>query len=216
MAVADPEGAEPGTDDRWRCVADGVSDVDFRFAESDPRRMTWTYTLSSGKAVEFEHRIAQLIWHGLFSAESKYVVGDVVAWNGGSWVCQQDGTTKAPGDGADWALMAKQGKPGARGVDGARGARGEPGVSVQAVTREGSGIMLELSDGTIHPIHLPPTFLPGEIRWIAAGVPPPGWLVCDGSAVPDANRDLAGLVGGRVPNLMGTQPGTPIIWVGAQ
>jgi hypothetical protein len=159
-AVADPEGAEPGKDDRWRNLAAGISDIHLGNGDT-PRDMIVVLELTDGTKHEVGFRVPSLIWCGTYDPDREYEDGDVVAWNGASWFCCATFSKGvAPGDGPAWGLMAKQGRPGKNGEIGPRGERGEAGpsgkngVGVKAITLEGTVLIFDMDDGSIHHVAL--------------------------------------------------------------
>jgi hypothetical protein len=158
MAVADPEGAEPGTDARWRCVANGLTDIDAETDPSDARRLILRFTTSAGDTVEFAYRMPIPLFAGLWSGTQPYSHGDMVQKNGCTWLCLEDGAATAPGEGSQWALMAKQGKPGPRGDQGPRGDRGlpgAPGVGIRDIDQENGMFLFYLDDDTVRAVKAP-------------------------------------------------------------
>ena len=161
MAVADPEGSEPGTDDRWRCVADGICRFGVEQSSDDPRDLVFRYVKSSGEEVEFRHYMPAILWRGLFDANTRYRQGDSVSWNGASWIACCEAPESEPGKSAEWSLSSRPGKVGSRGEQGppgergAPGAPGAPGISVTGAMVEGGHLVFERSDGTVFTAPLP-------------------------------------------------------------
>lgn len=160
-AVADPEGAEPGTDDRWRCVSAGISDITLEQDETDPRNIELSMRLASGDVTTFALRMPGFMFRGLYAEAETYSLGDVVASNGGSWVALSAGKLHSPGDGPAWGLLTKQGKPGRAGPQGERGPPGlkgdvgPPGVGITNLMVEGHHVVVELSTGDVKTLPVP-------------------------------------------------------------
>jgi len=167
MSASDPEGAEPGQDDRWRCVSDGVFEVRLSDPDAvDLRLMALEVEFSSGTVVRSQFRMDVPVVRGTWNEATNYEHMDVVAWNGNSWILvaptrSAPGPAPQPGTCIDWRLMAKRGEKGARGEQGARGERGAtgdqgaPGAGIAEVMLEGNQLLLELTDGTLRQLELP-------------------------------------------------------------
>lgn len=68
---------------------------------------------------------------GAYSAGTDYAVGDMVDYNGSSYVMYVDAAAgTAPTDNTKWGLVAEKGDTGATGDAGATGAQGDAGVGV--------------------------------------------------------------------------------------
>jgi len=62
-----------------------------------------------------------LVYAGTFTAGLEYRMGDIVGWNGSTWICnvkKTDAEGKEPGEDATWHLLAHRGKPGKPGPRG--------------------------------------------------------------------------------------------------
>ena len=69
-----------------------------------------------------------LVWQGAWDDVTAYVVDDVVAYQGSSWVAIQDGTNQPPDSSPlYWDLVASKGDTGAQGPQGIQGEQGETG-----------------------------------------------------------------------------------------
>lgn len=159
-AVADPEGAAPGTDDRWRCVAAGISAIEMEQGD-DPRYLDVRVYTGAGEITTYQLNIPGFVFRGVFDPTVTYSMGDVVASNGASWVAMSAGLLPQPGDGPAWCLMAKQGKPGRQGAQGERGASGPagpagpPGRGILDVVVDQGGLVVEFTDGDVKVVDLP-------------------------------------------------------------
>ena len=97
---------------------------------------------------------------GTYQSGTKYVRGDLVAVDGGSFVARCDAPGKCPG--ADWQLAAKQGQ---RGIAGPQGERGPAGKTITGwIVDRGKYIVTpRMSDGTLGaPLELRELFEPSE------------------------------------------------------
>ena len=65
---------------------------------------------------------------GTYGSGTTYATGDVVTYNGSSYVARQATTGNTPGDNAYWQTLAAQGNTGATGPAGASGSSGSDGV----------------------------------------------------------------------------------------
>ena len=65
-----------------------------------------------------------LDYEGTYSAATAYVAGDVVAYNGNSYVARQNTTGNTPGDTAYWQTLATKGDTGSQGPTGNTGSTG--------------------------------------------------------------------------------------------
>jgi hypothetical protein len=63
-----------------------------------------------------------VLFQGEWSALIDYVVGDIVSFDGSSWVAIADNTNETPGESASWELLAGAGATGDTGTTGATGA----------------------------------------------------------------------------------------------
>jgi len=66
---------------------------------------------------------------GTYGSGTTYATGDVVTYNGSSYVARQATTGNTPGDTAYWQTLASQGNTGAQGPTGAQGAAGAAGTN---------------------------------------------------------------------------------------
>ena len=66
---------------------------------------------------------------GAYSAGTAYVVGDVVSYNGSSFISLVNQTAVTPVDGANWQLLSAVGATGAAGATGATGPQGPAGAN---------------------------------------------------------------------------------------
>jgi len=66
---------------------------------------------------------------GTYGSGTTYATGDVVTYNGSSYVARQATTGNTPGDTAYWQTLASQGNTGAQGPAGAQGAAGAAGTN---------------------------------------------------------------------------------------
>jgi len=65
---------------------------------------------------------------GTYGSGTTYATGDVVTYNGSSYVARQATTGNTPGETAYWQTLASQGNTGAQGPTGAQGAAGAAGA----------------------------------------------------------------------------------------
>jgi hypothetical protein len=74
---------------------------------------------------------ASLTWKGVWSGATTYALGDVVQFEGSSYISLTDGNTGHVPDTSpeSWALVAQRGDTGAPGSQGPIGPQGEPGPS---------------------------------------------------------------------------------------
>jgi len=99
---------------------------------------------------------------GTYQSGTKYVRGDLVVVDGGSFIARCDAPGKCPG--ADWQLAAKQGQ---RGVAGPQGERGPAGKTITGwiVDRGSYQVTPRMSDGTLGaPLDLRELFEPNGER----------------------------------------------------
>ena len=102
---------------------------------------------------------------GTFDAKAKYVGGDVVVLDGGSFIARQDNPGSCPGVG--WQLMAKQGQ---RGIAGPRGERGKdaPVIEKWIVNRGDFTVTPVYSNGIFGPVlNLQELFAPSQADTVA-------------------------------------------------
>ena len=66
---------------------------------------------------------------GTYGSGTTYATGDVVTYNGSSYVARQATTGNTPGETAYWQTLASQGNTGAQGPTGAQGAAGAAGTN---------------------------------------------------------------------------------------
>lgn len=160
----DPREGEPGTSFPWSVLAADVVDAVAANDPNDSRRIAIRFQRADGVAHDVSFSVPSLIWRGMWSSDETYTLGDVVAWNGASWVASTDCPDTAPAAGPGWALLAKQGKPGPRGQTGARGEKGEqgepgadgaPGADIVDAFLEQHLLMFEKSDGTLISVDVP-------------------------------------------------------------
>lgn len=95
---------------------------------------------------------------GTHDAGTTYAYGDVVAFNGSSWLAVEDNPGDLPGRG--WQLVASCGSRGSRGPRGERGAAA-PGLSSISFDSENWTVTTRLSDGSLGPVF--PLCLLGEV-----------------------------------------------------
>lgn len=67
-------------------------------------------------------------YRGVWSASKSYLKGDVVRFQGASFVAVRRSSGKEPTKRAFWGLIARDGKTGAAGAAGAQGPKGEAGA----------------------------------------------------------------------------------------
>jgi len=82
---------------------------------------------------------------GTFQPGSNYMLGDVVVFDGGSFIARKDSPGTCPGPG--WQLMAKQGQRGIAGPPGKDASR----ITSWIVDRSTYRVTPRLSDGTLGP-----------------------------------------------------------------
>jgi hypothetical protein len=94
---------------------------------------------------------------GYWSAKETYYRGEVVEYNGSSYVAKVETRGERPGALAtEWQLIAKQGERGERGEQGSQGARGPRGQG-----GEGSGDLVAMNYGTL-PSEGSPVYVDGS------------------------------------------------------
>jgi len=87
-------------------------------------------------------------------AATTYQQGDVVAQDGGSWLCLYDDPGALPGPGwAQLTMRGHRGKPGDRGERGPQGSEGR-GIADMYPDENGDELIVELTDGTQRSIAL--------------------------------------------------------------
>jgi HK97 family phage portal protein len=160
-AVADPEGAAPGSDDRWRCVAAGISSIQAEQDADDPRIITLGFRLGATEVHEMRFAIPALVFRGLFDQSKSYSIGDVVTFNGSSWAALREVAGDMPGNSDAWALSAKHGRVGRTGEQGAIGPAGPAGAVgpaaagiIEMMVEDGSLVVM-MSDGDVKTIPIP-------------------------------------------------------------
>ena len=86
-----------------------------------------------------------------YDSKQEYFDGDVVAYDGGSWVALGDNPGALPGTGwAQLTVRGQRGKPGERGPPGPEGR----GIADVYVNETGDTLVIELTDGTQRKIAL--------------------------------------------------------------
>lgn len=74
-----------------------------------------------------------MVWQGLWSGLTPYVIRDAVSYQGSSYVCLVSNTGSIPGVSGDWLLIAAKGDQGAPGTNGTAGPAGAPGAIVEGI-----------------------------------------------------------------------------------
>ena len=97
---------------------------------------------------------------GKWNPSSQYHVGDIVQWEGASWISHGADAGREPGACENWMIIAARGKPGKPGERGLRGVpgeqgdkgdKGEPGRLIKIIEASivGTDLMLIDEDGDI-------------------------------------------------------------------
>jgi hypothetical protein len=94
----------------------------------DPRDVSITQRLASGRETVLKLHIPMPLYLGIWDEAHDYAKGDVVTYGGSIWYCLVDQTKARPGIASkDWRLMVKEGRAGKDGKDGVPGSPGRPG-----------------------------------------------------------------------------------------
>lgn len=111
-----PEGAD-GTDDNPFDSEFWVNAKRFVLKNPDNPDITATFTVTdSGIQLGLDHTEATRNEpRGSYVAETDYVKGDMVVYNGSSYIALQDTSVTPTDDGTNWALMAQAGEDGISG-----------------------------------------------------------------------------------------------------
>jgi len=72
----------------------------------DPR--DFEIILANGERTLFH--IPATIYQGVYKTKTEYRKGDVVTFDGGSWVCRAERTTYTPATSSDWTLAVRKGR----------------------------------------------------------------------------------------------------------
>lgn len=78
------------------------------------------------------------VWRGAYVPSETYFQGDVVTYDGSTWICQNDNTTGiVPESGTNWQMYAAKGDTGEPGIPGQPGQPGQPGKDAPIMTYQG-------------------------------------------------------------------------------
>lgn len=92
----------------WHVVVEGLAEIASEATE-DYRTLAVGFKTTSGKVVVIERELPVMVFKDTYRAGESYKRGDVVAWDGCSWVASQDDPASQPGIGKQWRLVAKRG-----------------------------------------------------------------------------------------------------------
>jgi hypothetical protein len=105
-----------------------------------------------------------VVFRGAFDLRDAYAEGDLVGYEGQTFIATRDSPTGLPGDSNGWQLLAARGAKGERGERGPRGDKGDRGPSGEKIDnwqldRERYRASPLMSDGTVGPmLELRPLF----------------------------------------------------------
>jgi hypothetical protein len=99
----------------WEVVQNGIAH-EIEETSDDGRSIKRTTIYTSGKRYERDHKIAVLVYHGIYKSDREYFRGDVVTWGGEAWHCNADNVKEEPryqhGGTSSWSMMVKRGRDG--------------------------------------------------------------------------------------------------------
>ena len=88
----------------------GWDDMEERLDE-DGRTIVRTYRRGD-QVKEFRHKMAVVLYRGVYKEGQAYDVGDTVTWGGSAWHCDTPTKDKPDGQQRCWTLMVKRGRDG--------------------------------------------------------------------------------------------------------
>ena len=65
---------------------------------------------------EFRHKLAVVLYRGVWKEGQSYDAGDNVTWGGHSWIAKEDTDAKPEPNGGPWILHVKRGRDGKDGM----------------------------------------------------------------------------------------------------
>lgn len=112
----------------WHVVQNGIAEIAVE-SSADDRTYGVAVRTTNGQVVVKQFETRALLDRGIFKADSSYVAGDVVTWDGSLWISQRSTLpTERPGDESGaWRLSVKRGRDGRDGLKGEPGTRGAEG-----------------------------------------------------------------------------------------
>jgi integrin beta 3 len=119
----------------WHVVVNGI-DSESETELDDGRFVERTTTYTSGKSFTRKHVRAVMVDRGIFKAETQYLKGDVVTWDGSMWIAQEP-TSDKPGESKTWRMSVRKGRDGRDGLRGEKGERGAEGRAGKDLTQVG-------------------------------------------------------------------------------
>lgn len=101
-------------------------------------------------------------WHGKWSDERSYAIGDAVSWDGALWIAERASPSEPGIEDSGWRIALPRGQRGSEGKPGRQGLPGKDGASVIAIRATGNGPELAAvrDDGETIPFDIEPV-----LRW---------------------------------------------------